>query len=275
VNCRVPLPANSVLMLALLLLLLLLPGMAMVLLSARRRRLDAERAVSAAEARMRTMSRVIGGIAHEFNNQLTVMMQATGLLADHAAIAADPAPQALLQAIRRSGAACAHVTAQMLSFSRQQNLQPEPVGLGGFLAGLQPAFRQLAGAAIRIRYEIEAPDPVAFVDRRQLEAALLNLISNARDALQGGGDVVVRAGAADSHSVRLEVIDGGVGMSAEVLARATEPFYSTKPVGDGSGLGLSMVQGFAMQSGGLLRLHSEPGRGTAAELILPAAGRSS
>jgi signal transduction histidine kinase len=260
---------RSILMLALLAFL----GMAVFLRGAQRRRHDMEREARATEERMSTMSRVVGGIAHDFNNQLTVMMQALGLLAGHPAVVGQAALNGLLQAIRQSCAACAQVTAQMLSFSRQRHLQPEPLGLGGFLDSLRPALEHLAGAAIRIRYEIDDPEPTAFIDRRQLEAALLNLISNARDAMPGGGEVILRATRSDTQQVRLDVIDRGAGMSAEVLARATEPFYSTKPVGGGSGLGLSMVQGFVTQSGGSLRLDSEPGRGTIVELMLPSAAR--
>jgi signal transduction histidine kinase len=258
---------RSLLMVAFLLFL----GMAVFLTWAQRRRQDSLREARVAEERMSTMSRVVGGIAHDFNNQLTVMMQAIGLLASHPAVGGEAALQELVQAIRQSCAACAQVTAQMLSFSRQQHLQPEPVPLGGFLDGLRPGLERLAGDGVHMKYEVDSPEPVAFVDARQLEAALLNLIGNARDAMSGRGDIVVRAGSGAGDTVQLAVIDPGVGMSPEVLARATEPFYSTKPVGGGSGLGLSMVQGFATQSGGSLRVSSEPGRGTTVCLELPAA----
>ena len=257
---------RSVMMLSLLPVL----AMSVFLMWAQRRRQDIERAARSTEERMSTMSRVTGGIAHDFNNQLTVMMQASGLLANHASIASDPSAQSLLQAIRQAGAACAHVTAQMLSFSRQQNLHPEPVRLGAWLATLRPAIEHLAGPDVALRIEVAAPEPVAYVDPRQLEAALMNLVSNARDATPQGGAVLIRARAGGSDQVRIAVLDRGPGMSPQVLARATEPFFSTKPVGEGSGLGLSMVHGFATQSGGSLSLTSEAHRGTCAELILPA-----
>ena len=258
---------RSILMLAFLVFL----GMAIYLRGARRRRQDVEREARVTEERMSTMSRVVGGIAHDFNNQLTVMMQAIGLLASSPAVGAVPQTGELLQALRQSCAACAQVTAQMLSFSRQQHLQPEPVALGAFLTSLRPSLEQLAGGGVQLRHEVADPEPVAFVDARQLQAALQSLVSNARDAQPEGGEVIVRATRIGTDAVEIAVIDRGAGMPAEVLVRATEPFYSTKPVGGGSGLGLSMVQGFATQSGGSLRIDSEPGRGTAVQLVLPAA----
>jgi signal transduction histidine kinase len=256
---------------ALMVGVLLVLGFAGVLLWVLRRRLSIERAARATEERIHTMSRVIGGISHDFNNQLTVLMQATGLLAMHRSLAGDAPAQKLLQAIRQAGAACAHVTAQLLSFSRQQNLKPEPVALGEFLTMLRSSLGHIAGAKVQVRCEVEEPEPVAFVDRRQLEAALLNLVGNARDALAEGGVVVIRAGRGAPDEVTIAVVDQGCGMPPDVLARATEPFFTTKPVGGGSGLGLSMVHGFATQSGGTLKLSSEPDVGTCAQLTLPAA----
>jgi signal transduction histidine kinase len=110
------------------------------------------------------------------------------------------------------------------------------------------------------------------VDERQLTAALLNLVGNARDAMPSGGVLWIRAQRCENHCVLISMVDNGCGMSPEVLARAIEPFYSTKPVGRGSGLGLSMVEGFATQSGGSLSLSSVLNGGTTVLLTLPAAG---
>jgi signal transduction histidine kinase len=122
-----------------------------------------------------------------------------------------------------------------------------------------------------MRLKIEQPGPVAWADQRLLTAALLNLVSNARDAMSGGGTVSIQAATDVNRRIRLDVIDEGCGMTPEVLARAVEPFYSTKAVGSGSGLGLSVVEGFASQSGGALAIQSESNRGTTVSLWLPAA----
>jgi signal transduction histidine kinase len=187
-------------------------------------------------------------------------------------VAADARARELLADIRQSGVACAEITAQMLSFARQQNLKPEPVALEEFLLTLRPTFETLAGSGITISFELGSPAPVALVDERQLTAALLNLVGNARDAMPAGGTLWIRAHTSAPQCVQISVIDSGCGMSEEVLARAIEPFYSTKPVGRGSGLGLSMVQGFATQSGGSLSVSSVLNVGTTVQLTLPAAG---
>jgi signal transduction histidine kinase len=236
----------------------------------RRRRQETERVAQAAEERLAAMGQVTGGIAHDFNNQLTVLQQATWLLSSHPAVAADARARELLTDIRQSGVACAEITAQMLSFARQQNLKPEPVALEQFLTTLRPTFETLAGSSITIKFELGSPPPVAMVDERQLTAALLNLVGNARDAMPEGGTLWMRAQQSDGQCVQISVVDSGCGMSPEVLARAIEPFYSTKPVGRGSGLGLSMVQGFATQSGGSLSVSSVPNVGTTVLLTLPA-----
>jgi signal transduction histidine kinase len=254
------------------LVLVLLLSTALLGTWVRRRRQETERVAQAAEERLAAMGQVTGGIAHDFNNQLTVLQQATWLLSSHPSVAADARARELLADIRQSGVACAEITAQMLSFARQQNLKPEPVALEEFLLTLRPTFETLAGSGITISFELGSPAPVALVDERQLTAALLNLVGNARDAMPAGGTLWIRAHTSAPQCVQISVIDSGCGMSEEVLARAIEPFYSTKPVGRGSGLGLSMVQGFATQSGGSLSVSSVLNVGTTVQLTLPAAG---
>lgn len=254
------------------LVLVLLLSTALLGAWVRRRRQETERVAQAAEERLAAMGQVTGGIAHDFNNQLTVLQQATWLLSSHPTVAADARARELLSDIRQSGVACAEITAQMLSFARQQNLKPEPLALEEFLLSLRPTLEALAGSGIEIRIEIGTPAPLALVDQRQLTAALLNLVGNARDAMPGGGTLWIRAQVSAPQCVQISVIDSGCGMSEEVLARAIEPFYSTKPVGRGSGLGLSMVQGFATQSGGALSVSSVLNVGTTVQLTLPAAG---
>jgi signal transduction histidine kinase len=235
-----------------------------------RRKLAVE-AREAAEEGLAALGRLTGGIAHDFNNLLGVLQQAVGLLAHRESVAGDAAATDLVQQARQASQICADITSQLLSFARQQNLQPEALEVDRYLRDVLPLLERAAGTAITVRVETPEPAPVAWVDPRQLTAALLNLTTNARDALSGGGTITVRAVPDGNRRVRVDVIDEGCGMPPEVLARAIEPFYSTKKVGHGSGLGLSMVQGFATQSGGTLAIASSPGRGTTVSLWLPAA----
>jgi signal transduction histidine kinase len=234
----------------------------------RRLALDARRAV---DERLAAIGRLTGGVAHEFNNLLSVIQQALGLLAGRDAVVRDAAAVGLVQQARRASQFCADITSQLLSFARQQNLKPEAIEVDQCLRDMQPLLEHAAGSAVKVAVETQGT-LTASVDRRQLTAALLNLVTNARDAMPGGDTVTVRASADADRHVRIDVIDTGAGMAPDVLARAVEPFYSTKTVGDGSGLGLSMVQGFVTQSGGRLAITSTVGQGTTVSLWLPAAG---
>ncbi len=171
----------------------------------------------------------------------------------------------------------------MLAFAGQAALRVEPVALPPVLDGLRALLREPLGAAA-VALEIAAPPdlPPVAADRAQLELALFDLAMNARDAMPGGGRLRIEAareatspadprGLAPRGHVRVSLADTGTGMDPATLARATEPFFTTKEVGKGSGLGLSMAHGFATQSGGALRLESRPGEGTVVRIWLPAA----
>ena len=134
-----------------------------------------------------------------------------------------------------------------------------------------PELQRVAGPSVGIALDVDRAAPAVWVDQRQLTAALASLVANGRDALGAAGSLTIRVSAQEPARTRIEVIDEGCGMSAEVLARSTEPFFTTRAVGAGAGLGLSMVDGFVRQSGGELRFASEPGRGTTVTLLLPAA----
>ena len=176
----------------------------------------------------------------------------------------------------------ASLTQRLLAFARQQDLRPAAVDLAELMRGMVEMLRRSLGPLIEVETEFPADLWPAHVDANQLELALLNLAVNARDAMPEGGRLTLGArnetiaAAADGalaagDYVCLAVADSGTGMDAATLARATEPFFTTKGAGQGTGLGLSMVHGLAAQSGGALRLSSRPGAGTTAELWLPRA----
>jgi CheY-like chemotaxis protein len=175
----------------------------------------------------------------------------------------------------------ATLTQRLLAFARRQALQPKAVDVGALIVGLVDLIRRSLGPTIKVVIESADDLPSARVDPNQLELALLNLAINARDAMPGGGQLTITVGGATvdernaiglsaGRYVRILASDTGIGMDKATLARATEPFFSTKGVGKGTGLGLSMIHGLAAQSGGTLTLASEPGRGTRVELWLPA-----
>jgi PAS domain S-box-containing protein len=243
--------------------------------------------LKAAEAQLResqkmeALGQLTGGVAHDFNNLLMVVLGNLGLLRKR--LPPDPRLQRLLDGAQQGAERGAALTNRMLSFARRQELRPAPVDLAALIANLRPLLERSAGPTVRVELKLPEGLPPALVDANQLELALLNLTVNARDAMPDGGTITISAAAVEAPSatapagvlpgryVKLRLADTGVGMDAPTLARATEPFFTTKGVGRGSGLGLSMVQGLAQQSGGGLRLDSTPGRGTRAEVWLPRA----
>ena len=239
-----------------------------------------------AEARLReaqkleALGRIAGGVAHDFNNLLQVLTGALQLLAGSAGKPerVERYAKVALQAAGRG----ADLTRRMLAFARRDQLQAGPVALPEVLQGLATLLHGPLGADIRLEIEA-APDlPLVRADRMQFELVLFNLALNGRDAMPQGGALRLEAaaeqvaapnpqGLAAGGFVRVRVIDTGAGMDAATLARAAEPFFTTKEVGKGSGLGLSMAHGFAAQSGGALAIESTPGQGTAVTLWLPEA----
>nr|WP_280922923.1 PAS domain-containing hybrid sensor histidine kinase/response regulator [Rubellimicrobium aerolatum] len=231
-------------------------------------------------AKMDSIGQLTGGVAHDFNNLLTPILGSLDLLRRR--IPNDPRAERLLDGALQAAERAATLTQRLLAFARRQTLAPQAVDLGALIEGLVELVRRSLGPTIKVGVEV-APDlPAARVDPNQLELALLNLAINARDAMPQGGRLSIRAeeasagergGLAPGRYVRVVVADTGIGMDKATLAKAVEPFFSTKGVGRGTGLGLSMVHGLAAQSGGTLHLASEPGRGTSVELWLPATDR--
>jgi signal transduction histidine kinase len=241
--------------------------------------------------KMEALGQLAGGVAHDFNNSSAVVLAGITLLEKrHGATLAEAGPGALrlLAGLRDGAERGAAVSRRLLGFSRLDRLNAAALEPANLLSGLRDMLAYAIGPGIRLGIEAPAEVPALQADRQQLETVLINLAINARDAMTADGgevsfgaapDVVAEAderhvaGLAPGRYVRLWVTDTGAGMDAATLARATEPFFTTKPKDRGTGLGLSMAHGFAAQSGGALHLESERGRGTTATLWFPQAHR--
>jgi PAS domain S-box-containing protein len=251
---------------------------------AEKRRLQAS--VSIAEARaheaqkMEAIGQMTGGIAHDFNNLLQVILGNADFLETESSPGTESHSAA--QQIRLASERAARLTQHLLAFARRQPLQPAPMNLVEVVGSLRPLLARVLGEAIELRCELPTNPINAIADRAQVESALINLALNARDAMPGGGvvtvaidvidcDAAVAAGSdlAPGAYARLRVSDTGTGMAPDVKEKAFDPFFTTKDVGKGSGLGLSMVFGFAKQSGGTVELDSVPGSGTTLTILLP------
>ncbi len=259
--------------------------------------------------KMEAVGQLTGGLAHDFNNLLTGIIGAIELMQARIAQGRTGELERLADAAMASANRGAALTHRLLAFSRQQTLEPEPTDANRLVAGLEELIRRTAGSAIAVACAPAPGLWQTLCDPNQLENAILNLCINARDAMPAGGtlrietanarldaagrhqapapDVVapLDSAAPDSNApdavstasgdgvpgdyVMVAVADSGSGMTPEVMARALDPFFTTKPSGQGTGLGLSMIYGFARQSSGHLRLDSAPGRGTAVRLYLP------
>ncbi|WP_119458295.1 hybrid sensor histidine kinase/response regulator [Rhodospirillaceae bacterium SYSU D60014] len=227
--------------------------------------------------KMEAVGQLTGGVAHDFNNLLQAL---SGCLQMVERRVSDPRTRALLETGHQAVERGAKLTQQLLVFARRQALRPEPVDVRDRLLGTSELLARAMRADIRLELDLQLDLWPIEVDPTQFELAILNLAFNARDAMPDGGNLRIEGrnmtfapgqipeGLAGDF-VQLSITDTGTGMSEEVLARAVEPFFTTKGVGEGSGLGLSQVYGFARQSGGGARLESASGRGTTVTLLLP------
>jgi signal transduction histidine kinase len=230
--------------------------------------------------KMEAVGELTGGLAHDFNNLLTIVISNLAVLRDQAASAGmmEFVEPALVAALKG-----ADITRRLLAFARRQKLEPQVVEVNSLIANLLSLSRHSLPATIRISREPAPFELHARVDPEQLEHAFLNLVLNARDAMPRGGDLVVHSASRLIHRsegveleltpgryVEVSVKDTGKGMDPATMRRIFEPFFTTKQFGRGSGLGLSMVYGFVKQSGGAVKVHSTPGRGTTISLLLPA-----
>jgi PAS domain S-box-containing protein len=232
--------------------------------------------------KMESVGRLAGGVAHDFNNLLTVITGFADMAAE--ALPRDHPARADLVEIRGAADRATSMTSQLLAFARKQIINPQVVRLNDLILNLDRMLRRLIGEDIDLALLL-APDlqPIK-VDPHQIEQVLVNLVVNARDAMPSGGKLIVEtnnvaldhayqtthAGGRAGQYVLLAVSDGGVGMDAQTLAHVFEPFFTTKGPGRGTGLGLSTCYGIVKQHGGYITIYSEPGKGTAVKVYLPA-----
>jgi CheY-like chemotaxis protein len=232
--------------------------------------------------KMEVVGQLAGGVAHDFNNLLAIIQGNLELVRER--VGHDGEIRDMVDDALKAAGRGATLTQQLLAYSRRQPLAPKRLALDRLISGLTGMLRRMLGETIEVRTEVARNLREVRVDPNQLESALMNLAVNARDAMPDGGTITIEAtnavldeGYASSHAevapgdyVMIAVTDTGRGMSREIAARALEPFFTTKPVGQGTGLGLSMVFGFVKQSRGHLKIYSEPGHGTTVKLYLAA-----
>jgi PAS domain S-box-containing protein len=242
----------------------------------------AERAAELAQAqealrqsqKLESMGQLTGGVAHDFNNLLTPIIGGLDMLQRRRV--GDERAQRTIDGALASAERAKTLVQRLLAFARRQPLQPKPVDVVQVILGMARLLESTLGPRVRLELNLAKNLAPARADANQLEMALLNLALNARDAMPDGGILTICAGreggaVVNGGFVEVVVRDTGHGMDESTLSRAVEPFFSTKGVGQGTGLGLSMVHGLAAQLGGELRIQSSPGDGTTIKLLLPVA----
>jgi PAS domain S-box-containing protein len=228
--------------------------------------------------KLEAIGQLTSGVAHDFNNLLTAI---TGNLEIAQRRAEDPRVKRPLSGAERAAARAAQLTHQLLAFSRKQNLAPQALDLNEMLRGAKEILASTVGSRVQVRLTLSDGLWMALVDPSQLKHVVMNLAINSRDAMPTGGQLTISTdnvapqnvpeGLSPNDYVVLAVTDTGTGMTQDVLSRALDPFFTTKPVGQGSGLGLSMAHGVASQSNGALRIDTTPGHGTTVLVYLPRA----
>lgn len=242
--------------------------------------LHAEQALRQAQ-KMEAVGQLTGGIAHDFNNLLAGMIANLEVMQMRIRQGRTDDLDRYIGGATAAADRAAALTHRLLAFSRQQTLDPKPTCLNRLAGSMEDLIKRTVGPSIATDMMFEEALWGTLCDQNQLENALLNLVINARDAMPDGGRLTIRTGNAESGGtpvpsdippgeyVLLSVTDTGTGMTPEVAARVFDPFFTTKPLGQGTGLGLSMIYGFVTQSGGHIRIASQPGRGTTVSLYLP------
>jgi PAS domain S-box-containing protein len=225
--------------------------------------------------KMEAVGRLAGGVAHDFNNSLTAIGGFASLISTGTK---EPETREAAETILSASKRAADLTRELLAYSRRSLLQPRTIEVNALIASLRPMLHRLLGEDLAVVIETRVPKCFVRVDPNGLERVILNLAANARDAMPGGGSLTISTGrrgdgdgtgAAGPGWVTIAVSDTGAGIPSEFHSRVFDPFFTTKPVGSGTGLGLAMVQGFVVQSGGKVTLGSVPGCGTTIEILLP------
>ena len=248
------------------------------------RRRDAEDSLRQSQ-KMEAIGQLTGGIAHDFNNLLQVIIGYVDTVRFRIGRYNDAKVERGLDNIGEAAERAATLTQQLLAFARKQRLEGRTLNLNTLVENMVELANRTLGERVRVRIDARAALWNCRLDPVQAELALLNLLINARDAMPGGGTVTIATENrevdeedCDAHGTlkpgryaAISITDTGTGMPPEILARVLEPFFTTKEEGRGTGLGLSMVYGFVKQSGGTVRLYSEPGHGTTVRLFFPAA----
>lgn len=240
--------------------------------------LEKAREVLFQSQKLEAIGKLTGGIAHDFNNLLSVITNGVDMLRG---TVKDPAAVALIDSIGKAAMRGANLTNQLLTFARQQPLQPAPRDLNQVITGFEGVLRRASKSSVKFEVEVSTPLPSVLIDPALFETALLNLVVNASDATLAGGLIRIETRVASlgpnevgalpaGDYVVVVVHDTGSGMPEEVIARAVEPFFTTKSMGKGTGLGLSQVFGMVQQSGGDLKITSRVGEGTTVSLYFPA-----
>ncbi|SBV34108.1 Periplasmic sensor hybrid histidine kinase [uncultured Sphingopyxis sp.] len=223
--------------------------------------------------KMEAVGQLTGGIAHDFNNMLAVVVGGLELAQRWLPDTPDKAQRHLANALDGANRA-ADLTRRLLTFARSEPARPEMTPIDACIASFAQLLERTIGDRIALTLDLRAGDLACWVDRQQFENALLNLAVNARDAMDGHGSLTIRTqgdGEEKAAALAVQVIDTGCGMSPEVLERVFDPFYTTKPAGQGTGLGMSQVFAFCRQSGGEVQIASAEGEGTRVSMLLPIA----
>jgi signal transduction histidine kinase/CheY-like chemotaxis protein len=233
--------------------------------------------------KMESIGQLTGGIAHDFNNMLAIVTGSLDMAKRRLKGSEDPGVAQSIDNAAEGARRAAVLTQRLLAFSRQQPLEPQPLDANRLVTGMSELIRRTIGETIAVETVLGGGLWPCFADPAQLENALINLAVNARDAMPEGGRLTIEtanahldelyaaahADVAPGQYVMLGVTDTGIGMPAEVVERAFDPFFTTKGPGQGTGLGLSQVFGYVKQSGGHVKIYSEPGRGTTLRLYFP------
>ncbi|MBH3331315.1 response regulator [Pseudomonas oryzihabitans] len=235
--------------------------------------------------KMEAVGQLTGGIAHDFNNLLTGVIGSLELMQRRRRSGDETNDERYITAAVTSAQRAAALTQRLLAFSRRQTLDLKPLEVNPLVASLEDLLHRTTREDITITTHLAAGLALVRMDANQLESAVINLAINARDAMPDGGTITITTAAvhltpeegaamdlAEGDYVTLTVADTGVGMTPEVLAKVFEPFYTTKPIGQGTGLGLSMVYGYMRQANGGVRILSQPGKGTQVQLYMPCLG---